>query len=92
MTAAGGWWNGISKDGDPIGIDHGDLMKWAYANDMQITIGWRCDFTIPADKVTNPKLKGARMVRKGPDRDTFEESARKAGWNDLAEKFRAAGL
>lgn len=89
----GTWWNGIAKDGTQIGMDHGELMvEWAYRNDMQITIGWRCDFVFPDDKVTSPQLKGARMVRKGPDRPTYEAAARMAGWHDLADKFKAAGL
>lgn len=92
MSAAGSWWNGLATDGSPVGMDHGKLMEWAWKNDMQITIGWRCDFTFPDDKVNDPLLKGARMVRTGPDRPTFEVAARLAGWEDMAEKFKEAGL
>lgn len=91
--SGGAWWNGLAADGEtPIGMSHADLMKWAWSNDMQITCGWRCDFTFPEDKVTDPTLKGARMVRTGPDRPTFADAARKAGWDDLARKFVEAGL
>lgn len=68
-------WMGLDGDGNPVQILHVDLMAWARRNGEVFTVGWSRSYTDP---------KGRRLVR-----GDHVSEARKAGWDDLAERLEA---
>jgi hypothetical protein len=71
-------WYGLAPDGTELQIEHAKLMEWAFDNEKQFTVGWSHRF----------ELKGQRLVR-GPK---MIETARSAGWDDLADKLQSFGF
>jgi hypothetical protein len=85
-------WNGLGADGQPVSITDADMARWAMDNDQHITVCWGCKKEFSPGEVKSGALKGARLVTLAPGEKTYEQAATRAGWLDMAERFKAAGL
>jgi len=83
-------WNGITNDGQPVSMTTAQMSEYALATNKQFQIGWSDQYTFP-DDCSTLRLRGARFVRTRGN-ESYAASAERAGWKDLAEKFKEYGL